>query len=338
LRAIANRATDRQQRQRYRSARTLARALEGWLEALAGDGGDAHSQLIDRVRQIGALPALPGAAMRAARLALMERQHTEELAQLVLRDTALTFELLRHVNSAQVRGSQVSGNGPVLTVRRAIAMLGLDGVRRVALGLRDWPGPLDAAAARDLEHAIGHAARTTRVAQSLRPAGYDAEVVSLVTLLQGLGRLVVQYHYPEEMRQVRRLMQTLPASKEGEPDEPGLSEQAAGFAVLGGDIEAMGLAVARWWGMDDSVLHMIRRLNPDKAVRSPDNDDDMLRTIGSAAHEAVDALGHAPERQTAAIERVAQRYARVLGVTARDIWAALQASAGLAAAAEDSGA
>ncbi len=133
LRAIANRATDRQPRQRYRNARTLARALEGWLDHESHQDGDAHAQLIERVRQIGVLPALPGAAARAARLALMERQHTEELAGLVLRDPALTLELLRAVNSAQVRGTQVSGNGPVLTVRRAIAMIGLDGVRRSAL-------------------------------------------------------------------------------------------------------------------------------------------------------------------------------------------------------------
>ncbi|HET9976465.1 MAG TPA: HDOD domain-containing protein [Burkholderiaceae bacterium] len=332
LRAIANRATDRQLRQRYRSARTFARALEGFVEGESAADGAAHAQLIERVRQIGALPALPGAAARAARLALMEREHTEELAQVVLRDPALGFELLRAVNSAQVRGTQVAGNGPVLTVRRAIAMVGLDGVRRVALGLRDWPGPLDAAGARELEAAIARAMRAARVAQSLRPAGYDAEVVALVTLMQNLGRLVVQYHFPDDMRQVRRLMQPAPAVRDGEADEPGLSEQAASFAVLGGDIEAMGAAVARWWGMDDAVLHMIRRLSVTATVRSVDTDDDMLRAVGSAANEAVDVLALSADRQAAAIERVAQRYARVLAITARDVAGALQASSGVAAA------
>jgi len=332
LRAIANRATDRQLRQRYRSARTFARALEGFVEGESAVDGAAHAQLIERVRQIGALPALPGAASRAARLALMEREHTEELAQVVLRDPALSFELLRAVNSAQVRGTQVAGNGPVLTVRRAIAMVGLDGVRRVALGLRDWPGPLDGAGARELDAAIARAMRAARVAQSLRPPGYDAEVVALVTLMQNLGRLVVQYHFPDDMRQVRRLMQPAPAAKEGEADEPGLAEQAASFAVLGGDIEAMGAAVARWWGMDDAVLHMIRRLSLTAPVRSPDTDDDVLRAVGSAANEAVDALALAPDKQAAAIERVAQRYARVLEITARELAGALQASNGVAAA------
>jgi eukaryotic-like serine/threonine-protein kinase len=332
LRTIANRSTDRQPRQRYRSARTLARALEGFLEADAQQGSDAFAQLIERVRQIGVLPALPGAAARAARLALMEREHTEELAQVVLRDPALSFELLRAVNSAQgsveSRAAALAGSGPVLTVRRSIALLGLDGVRRCALGLRDWPGPLDARGAQELLEVLARAQRAARLAQALRPAGYDAEMVSLVTLMQNLGRLVVQYHYPEEMRQVRRLTQHAASAREGEADQPGLTEQAAAFAVLGADIEGMAGAVARWWGLDEAALHMIRRLPAAGAVRPPDNDDDMLRALGSAANEAVDTLALTPARRAAALERVAQRYARVLDLTPKDLAAALQSSAG----------
>ena len=311
----------------FENARTLARALEGWLEADGALESDAHAQLIERVRQIGALPALPGAAARAARLALMEREHTEELAQVVLRDPALSFELLRSVNSASVRGTQVSGNGPVLTIRRAIAMLGLEGVRRCALALRHWPGPLDATGAAELEQRVGRALRAARVAQSLRPAGYDAEVVSLVALLQNLGRLVVQYHFADEMRQIERLMQASQDDAPGAAPEPGMSEQGAAYAVLGADIESMGAAVARWWGMDDAVLHMIRRLPAKLPVRHTDTDDDVLRCVASAANEAVDALTLPAALQAAAIERVAQRYARALEVTARDVHSALHASA-----------
>ncbi len=337
LRAIANRATDRQVRQRFRNARTLARALEGWL-LQESDQGDAHAQLIERVRQLGVLPALPGAAARAARLALMERQHTEELAEIVMRDAALTLELLRAVNSAQVRGTQVSGNGAVLTVRRAIAMIGLDGVRRSALAMRHWPGPLDAAGAAELELALAAAQRAARLAQALRPAGYDAEMAALVALLQNLGRLVLQYHQPEEMRQVRRLMQPAAAAEPGQPDQPGMSEQAAGFAVLGADIDSMAQAVARWMGLgsaaDDTVLQLMRRLPLDKPVRSADSDDEVLRALASAANEAIDALALPPAHQSAAIERVAKRYARALHITARDLTAALQASAKAMPAAE----
>ncbi len=100
-----------------------------------------------------------------------------------------------------------------------------------------------------------------------RPA-YDAEVVYLITLLQNLGRLVVHYHFADEAQQIRRLMQPAASAREGEPEDPGMSEELASFAVLGADIEAIGAAVARWWGLDESVLAMIRRLPLATPVRS----------------------------------------------------------------------
>lgn len=324
LRAIINRATDRQERQRYHSARTLARALRGWIDN-ASQGGDAHDVLLERVRQVGALPALPGGAVRAARLASLERGHTSELAELALKDPALAFELLRQVNSAQVRGAQVAGNGPVLTVRRAIAMLGLDGLRRSAQVLRPWPGPLNETGAAALSAAVLRVKRAARLAQRLRPAGYDAEVVYLVALLQNLGRLLVHYHFPDEAQQIHRLMQPA-AAADGGRDEPGMAEDVAGFAVLGVDVESMGAAVARQWGLDDAVLHMIRRIPSQTPVRHCDSDDDTLRTVASAANEAVDVMGLPARQVPAALDKVAQRYARVLHLAPRELHDAVQAT------------
>jgi HD-like signal output (HDOD) protein len=326
LRAIVNRATERQERQRYRSARTLQRALEGWLQIESGGAAGPLALLADKLRAAGVLPSSPGAAARAARLAMMERERTNELAEVVLEDLALSFELLRLVNSAQVRSSQASGAGPVLTLRRAIAMLGLDGVRRAALGLREWPGPLHEAGAAELARVIERCKRAGRLALALRPPVYDGEVVYLITLLQNLGRLVVHYHFADEAVQIRRLMQPAPSPREGEPEEPGMPEEAASYAVLGADIEAIGAAVARHAGLDDSVLAMIRRQSASAPVRGVDNDDDMLRTVASCANEAIDALALPPARVAAGLQKVVQRYGRVLEIGLRDLQLALQAS------------
>ena len=323
LRAIVNRATDRQPRQRYRNARTLLGALEGWQRIESGTSGGPLVLLADRLRAAGVLPASPGAAERAARLALMETERTMELAAVVLEDLALSFEMLRVVNTAQVRGAQVSGSGPVLTVRRAIAMTGLDGVRRAALALRPWPGPLDDAGAAELERVADRCKRAGRVAMALRPPAYDGEVVYLLTLLQNLGRLVVQYHFSDEAVQIRRLMQPAPPQREGEPEEPGMTEESASFAVLGADIEAIGAAVARHWGLDDSVLGMIRRHPLATPVRTADSDDELLRTVSSCANEAVDALSQPAPRVAAALQRVVHRYGRGLNFGLRELQAAL---------------
>lgn len=327
LRVIANRATDRQERQRYHSARTLARALEGWYRADARTDGGPVAMMLDKLRQSGPMPSLPGASRRAARLALMERERTNELADTVLQDPALAFELVRMVNTAQVRGSMGSGSGPVLTVRRAIAMVGLDGVRRAALALRDWPGPLNEAQAQRLQQVIARSQRAGRIAQLLRPPGYDAEVVNLVALLQNLGRLVVHYHFPDDAAQIMRLMLPVPTDEPGRPEEPGMSEEAASFAVLGVDIEQMGSAVARHWGLDDSVLHMIHRCAAGAPVRAPDTDDETLRVTASCANEVVDAMTLSGQQSAAALHKVVQRYARTLGVTLRDLQQVVQGQA-----------
>ncbi|MET0350648.1 MAG: HDOD domain-containing protein, partial [Rhizobacter sp.] len=233
LRAIANRATDRQERQRYHNARTLLTALNGWREAAANDSGGPLALLLDRLHTVGHLPAGPGVGARVARLAMAEGQRTDEMAAQVLQDMALSFELLRHVNSAQVQGTQASGGAPVLTLRRAIALVGLKGLRQAASALRAWPGPLSEPHAAALERLMDHVRLAGHTAQLLRPPGYDPEVVYLVTILQNLGRLLVQYHFPDEADQIRELMQTLPPPAPGEPEQAGMTEEAASFAVLG---------------------------------------------------------------------------------------------------------
>ena len=327
LRAIANRCTATQERQRYLSARTLLRALTGWRDAESQGGGGALALLIDRLSSVGHLPALPGVGARVTRLSRNKGQHSDEMAEQILQDMALSFELLRQVNSAPVQGTQIPDNGPVLTIRRCVALMGLDGVRQAASALRAWPGPLSETGAVALKRSMDQARWAGHVAQALRPAGYDAEVVYLVALLQSLGRLLIQYHFGEDAEQIRQLMLPVRAADAaaGAPGSPGLSEEAASFAVLGVNSEEVGAAVARHWGLDEDVLHMIRRLPKKSPVRAPDGDADRLRATASAAHEAVDAASGTlpPPRLEQALSLVAQRYARVLNATVRDIQDAL---------------
>lgn len=327
LRAIANRCTATQERQRYHNARTLLRALEGWREVEAAETGGPLALLLDRLRTVGHLPATPGIGSRIGKLIAAEGQRTDEIAEALLSDMALGLELLRIVNSAQVRGTQIAGNGPVLTLRRAVALIGVDGVRSAANGLRPWPGPLGEAGAAAMQKLMGRVRLAGHAAQALRPAGYDAEVVYLVAALQNLGRLLVQYHFPDEAEQIRQLMQPLappPNAEPGTKEQPGMSEDAASFAVLGADVEALGLAAIRHWGLGDEMLHMARRMPVTKPVRRPDGDADMLRTVASAANEAIDAMALPPAKVGPALAVVAQRYGRVLELAPRDLQDALQ--------------
>jgi serine/threonine protein kinase len=325
LRAIVDRSTAAQARLRYRSARTFHDALTGWREAVSEEDGGPVALLLDRLRTVGHLPALPGLAARVQGMTRIESQRTDEIARHLLPDMALSLELLRTLNSAQVQGTQIPGNGPVLTLRRVVALIGVDGVRAAANSLRVWPGPLDEEGSRALQSTIERVRLSGHLAQALRPAGYDAEVVYLVAALQSLGRLLARYHFADEAEQIHQLMQPLPASPaDGNPQEqPGLAQAAAAYAVLGVDVDTFGTAVARHWGLGDDVLHMMRRLPVDAPVRKPDGDADLLRMVASAANEAVDALALPPSRVAVALAAVAQRYARTLRLDSKTLQTAL---------------
>ena len=328
LRAIANRCTSGQERLRYQNTRTLLGALSGWLQSEAGENGGPVGLLLDRLHSVGHLPALPGLAARVARVTSLESQHTDDIAEQVLQDLALSFELLRTLNSAQVQGTQVQGNGPVLTLRRIISLIGVNGVRLAANTLRPWPGPLSEPQAKALQQCIERVQLAGHVAQALRPAGYDPQVVYLIATLQNLGRLMLRYHFADEAIQIHQLTQLTPANRDtGAPEQPGLREEAAAFAVLGVDIESLGAAVARHWGLGDEVMHMVRRLPPDSPARKPDNDADVLRLTASAANDAVDAVTlNIGARAVTALTQVAQRYARALALSVRELNEALQAA------------
>ncbi|WP_343622508.1 HDOD domain-containing protein [Roseateles puraquae] len=324
LRAICNRATDRQLRQRYHLARSFWRALDGWRQAAAYDSGGPIVLLLDKLQRGGHLPTTISGLHRFTAGSGLETQHASALSEFVLKDMALSLELVRRVNNALKQAGHAGET--VLNMQRAIQMLGLDGLQFAANGLKPWPGTLAPVAAELLRQLMARVTKAAEVAQALRPAGYDGEVVQLITVMQNLGRLLLQYHFPDDAQQIRQLM-VPPEPTEDQPNPPAMSEQAAAYAVLGCDLEALGAAVARHWGLGDELLQMIRRQPLDAPVHPPRTDADTIRLTCSFANELVDALGLPEPRRRPGVEVATRRYAKALGVGLREVMEALNPGA-----------
>jgi len=324
LRAICNRATDRQLRQRYHLARSFWRALDGWRQAAAYDDGGPIVLLLDKLQRIGHLPTTVGGLHRFAAGASLEAQHASALSEFVLKDMALSLELVRRVNLALKQAGHPGET--VLNMQRAIQMLGLDGLQYAINALKPWPGPLLPPAAELLRQLTTRVGKAALAAQALRPAGYDAEVVHLIAVMQNLGRLMVQYHFPDDAQQIRQLM-VPPEPTEDQPNPPGMSEQAAAYAVLGCDLDALGAAVARHWGLGDELLQMIRRQPLGAAVHPSRSDADVIRLTCSLANELVDAQDLPDARRRPALEAATRRYAKALGIGLREVTEALNPGA-----------
>ena len=347
LRAICNRATDRQLRQRYQLARSFWRALDGWRTAASQDDGGPIVLLLDKLQRVGHLPTTASGLHRFTGAGL-ESKHTSALADVVLKDMALTLELVRRVNNEMRQHGHLQGGGgeTVLNMQRAVQMLGLNGVQLAANALKPWPGPLAAGAADLLSQLMARVTQAGQVAQALRPAGYDAEVVHLITVMQNLGRLLLQYHFPDDAQQIRQLMlppepeapaqasekapsasAATPAPTADSPQPPPMSEQAAAYAVLGCDLDTLGVAVARHWGLGDELAQMIRRQSPEAPVHASRNDADLIRLTCSLANDLIDALALPEARRRAGLEAVTRRYAKPLGIGLREVLEALNPQA-----------
>ena len=309
LRAIVNRATERQTTRRFVGARGLQAALSGWRQADGEEGSGAVAQLMAKIQLAGVLPALPGLSGRVARIVSGD-QSVDAMVQVLTEDPGLTFELLRLANAA---GGHAGEEGVVLSPRRAIQLLGLNGVRRAAASLKPWPGPLSEDHSHLLRRSIQRSRRMAFAAAALSPKGLNEEEPLVVALLQNLGHLLLCFHFPEETLQIKAL------------SEGGMSGTAATCAVLGTDEETLALAVARQWGWRDESLDLVRAVNIEHISHGHLKHLDWLRAMAAAARDSLRALDPAASpANRGGIGAVVLRYARVLGASSQELQQAVE--------------
>lgn len=329
LRAIVNRATDRQQRQRYLNARTLLSAIQSWLKTNAQEGGGPLLLLLDRLNTVGHLPNRPGTEKALMTVLPQEQLRVDDYVDVIVKNPALVWELLRSVNTASYKSS--GSDDGVTTIGRTIVLLGQQGLRKVASNLRTWPGVLDALsttvdaeAAKNAQLALqtelrlacvaGHAARL------LAPFSVHDEEASIAAMSQRLGWLLILYHFPEEAAQITKLTQPASPQEEGNAPTPGMTQEAATAAVLGVHLDDLTAAVMKHWGMHERLLAACRPLSKTTPVRHPHETAEILRTVASLANELVNAanLNVEAAKVVTAIYHASTRYARVLDLAPKE--------------------
>lgn len=324
LRAIVQRAIARDPSRRHPSAQELGDALRQWLhpKAVMAQGADTPAAgssatldfLLRRMRHKTDFPALSDSVGRIQRVANSENESIASLSGEILKDVALTNKLLRLVNTAHY--SQ-AGGGSISTVSRAVALIGFAGIRNMALSLVLLEHMHDKAHANLLKEEFLRSLMAGSLASELRATARDGEEAFIGAMFQNLGRLLTEFYFPEEARAVRNLRS---------PDGSGRgieTEAAASFRILGLSFEDLGLGVAKAWGLPEGLQRCMRRPPAEVPSQVPGKAADQLRWAAFVANEVTDVILQAEPAQTSqAIARVADRYARVLGVSSRDMQAA----------------
>ncbi len=324
LRTLVQRAVARDPANRFESAASLHDALLQWLappEDGPPEASSGHATLdflLRRMRHKSDFPALTDHVLRIQRMASSDSENLNSLADEILKDVALTQKLLRLVNSTAYR----RGGTSVSTISRAVALVGLAGIRNLALSLVLVEHMKDKAHAQRLKEDFLRSMLAGHLAHALSPSARDAEESFLAAMFYNLGKLLTEYYFPDEAAAIRsqlQLQQSAGQSDHGRVHADLLADRAAS-SVLGLGFEALGVGVARHWGLPESLQRCMRRPDTPPPHQRLPHGPDRQRWLAVAANElANDLWQHGEAALPARLDAVAQRHGAGLGLTLPDL-------------------
>ena len=316
---IVQKALEKNPKDRYANAREMQRALGAFLEGTSPkerpvDDASALSFLLRRMRRRADFPAISqNMSLVGRKTASDSESSVDELANIILKDYALTTKLLRLVNSSYYGqyGGQIS------TVSRAVVVLGLTQVRNAALSLLLFEHLGDKPQAYELREVAGRAFLSGniggRIAAALRIP--DPERAFVCAMLHTLGRYLIIFYFPEEHEEI------LSAVK-----NTGLGEAAASREILGLSPEELAVGVARDWHLPDEIIQSMRPL-PDKALGKPAGDEETLHYIAVFANKLADIIvrpSQAPELDE--LSKLQERFKAFISLAAQDLSAIVESA------------
>lgn len=314
LRAIVLRAIAFDRLQRYPNAQEFLDALLEWsgknqTDQISGETVNHNSTLeflLRKMRGTSDFPAISASVGRIQSMVSSENENISNITNEILKDVALTNKLLRLANSVLYsRGNSIS------TVSRAVKLVGLNGVRNMALSLVLLEHMQDKNNAHLLIEEFLRALMAASIASELSNTSAEGEVAFIGALFQNLGRMVTQLYFPTEAISIRKLMtaQRVP-----------MNEAFASAQVLGLNFELLGLGVSKVWGLPEDIRRCIVRPASDPPSQTPKDPQIRLRWCSHAANEMADAMLHADAKEVDnRLAQSAKRYVNALGLSANQI-------------------
>ncbi len=238
------------------------------------------SKVLEKIKDIGDLPVMTATIRQITHLEKQETSSAADLAQVILKDLALTTRVLKLANSVYYNWSQKE----ITTVSRAVVVLGFETVINLSVGVSVldyfYRSPRS-------KHLRAHlfvtmfAAIFSRILAE-RLGFKNFEEVFILTLLNNVGLLMTAYGLPEEFEQIRQMVIT------GEK-----GKNTAAKEILGTTFSDLNIELTRFWGFPPTLISELELVN----LGSPGiivTKDDILRSIVACATELFYSL-HARE-------------------------------------------
>ncbi len=301
--------------ERFASAAEMAKALHEYLHPDADAQTDAATGTLDyllrRIRHKGDFPAMSATITAVNRAVASDREPISVLCGMILKDFALTARLLKLVNASHF----TQFGGEISTVSRAIAIVGFNTVRNLAMSLTLFEHlheHANAAALKDL--AIG-AYFSGLLARELAPDAdtQNAEQAFVCAMFHRLGKLLATFYLHEEALAVARAMQT-----------HGWDEDRASRQVLGLSYGDLGVGVAKAWNLPDDLRTSMRAVVSPGPMR-PEREPERLRLLAGLTNELSEIIRTGEESaRPQQVRALLERYGPATGIDERTLNAAVK--------------
>ena len=315
LEAIILKAIAKNPDERYPDASAMRHALQQYLDVPAdstaiGNGHSTLEFLIRRMRSKSDFPTLSGIIGEINRVVASESESSGKLAQIILKDFALTSKLLKVVNTV----SYGQFGGRINTISKAVVILGFEPVRNIAMTLILLDFLQNKAQAAELKDEIVFSLFSGMVAAELAPNHHPgfAEEATICSMFQHLGKLLATFYFFEESQQIKRLLENTDTT-----------EDAAAVKVLGLSFNELGVGVARYWNFPPDMVSAMRKL-PEGKLRKPAGGDVRLNLTVNLANELskLAAITDLADKDHA-LSQLRERYQDALPVSERELARAL---------------
>lgn len=309
LDALVMQALTRDPAQRFQSAEAMKDALQAYLTpASATPLPNKQSGALDfLMRRMARKPDFPAVSALIAEINSKSGRpasdDVNELANVILKDYALTTKLLKLVNSA-LYGQY---GGTITTVSRAVLILGFDAIRTAALSIAIFEHLKSGTQADALKDAACGSFLSAMIAKDLGHAtpGVDAEEAFIGAMFHRLGRHLAIYYFPEEFEEIIALIA-----------QRGTTEQAAAREVLGVGYAEFGMAVARQWNFPEK-LQLAMTPPRDGKLPAPGSAAQRGAQLAAFANEVAEhiAISRDDSDLEQRLKRTGERYAAGLNVS-----------------------
>ncbi len=272
-RALARKAEDR-----YANGADMLAAFETFvreadMEAAVVENVSQHSTieyLLRRMRRKKEFPTVSRTLSDINRLTSSDSDApADKLANVILRDFALTSKLLKLVNSSfyGARG------GKITNVSQAVVLLGLEQVRMTANSLTFF-GHMKSSDSL-LKDSMARSFLSGLIARHLakRQNLPKSEEAFISGMFQSLGENLVIYYFRDEYDEMQDVAR-----------DEGISLAEAARTVLGVDFADIGSAVAATWQLPKALIFAIQGV-PEGELPDPETPEEQVRDIAVFANQ-----------------------------------------------------